>query len=67
MDNNGISLQKNEFSFENKFLKEMNVSCIINIDNSSKSEYKIKKSQYKNNIYKKINCSKFSLIIEMIF
>ena len=40
----------------------MNVSCIINIDNSSKSEYKIKKSQYKNNIYKKINCSKFSLI-----
>ena len=40
----------------------MNVSCIINIDNSSKSEYKVKKSQYKNNIYKKINCSKSSLI-----
>ena len=57
-----LSLQKSEFSFENKFLKEMNISCIINIDNSSKSEYKVKKSQYKNNIYKKINCSKSSLI-----
>ena len=57
-----LCLQKSEFSFENKFLKEMNISCIINIDNSSKSEYKVKKSQYKNNIYKKINCSKSSLI-----
>ena len=57
-----LSLQKSEFSFENKFLKEMNISCIINIDNSSKSEYKVKKSQYKNNIYKRINCSKSSLI-----
>lgn len=58
---NEINLQKKEFSFENKFLKEMNISCIINIDNSSKSEFKIKNSQYKNNIYKYINCSKISL------
>ena len=57
-----LRLEKNEFSYENKFLKEMNISGMINIDNSSVSEFKINHSQYKKNIFKTINCTKFSLI-----
>ena len=57
-----LRLEKNEFSYENKFLKEMNISGMINIDNSSVSEFKINQSQYKKNIFKTINCTKFSLI-----
>lgn len=59
---NELRLEKNEFSYENKFLKEMNISGMINIDNSSVSEFKINQSQYKKNIFKTINCTKFSLI-----
>lgn len=54
--------EKNDFCFENKFLKEMNINAMINIDNSSKSDFKIKENQFKRNIYKNINCTKFSLI-----
>ena len=55
-------VEKNDFCFENKFLKEMNINIMINIDNSSKSDFKIQENQYKKNIYKNINCTKFSLI-----
>ena len=59
---NELRLEKNEFCYENKFLKEMNISGMINIDNSSVSEFKINQSQYKKYIFKTINCTKFSLI-----
>ena len=58
---NELRLEKNEFCFENKFLKEMNVTGMINIDNSSESEFKNMQIQYKKNIFKTINCTKFSL------
>lgn len=59
---NELRLEKNEFSFENKFLKEMNISGMINIDNSSANEFKINEIQYKKYIFRNINCNKFSLI-----
>ena len=40
----------------------MNISCMINIDNSSVNEFKINQMQYKKNIFRNINCTKFSLI-----
>ena len=58
---NELRAEKNDFSFENKFLKEMNIFSMINIDNNSSSEYKVNQNQYKNLIFKNINCSKFSL------
>ena len=57
---NELSAQSNELSFENKFLKEMNISCIININNNT--EFKITENRFKSNIYKNVNCSKDSLI-----
>ena len=59
---NELRLEKNEFCYENKFLKEMNISGMINIDNSCQSEFKINQSQYKKYIFKTINCTRFSLI-----
>ncbi len=59
---NELRAENNELCFENRFLKEMNISAIINIDNSSKSEFEIKENQYKKNIYKNINCTKISLL-----
>ena len=58
---NELRAEKNDFSFENKFLKEMNIFSMINIDNNSSSEYKVNQNQYKNLIFKNINCSKCSL------
>lgn len=58
---NELRAEKNEFCFENKFLKEMSIFSMINIDNSSETKYKMNQSQYKNNIFKNINCTKFSL------
>ena len=58
---NELRAEKDDFSFENKFLKEMNIFSMINIDNNSSSEYKVNQNQYKNLIFKNINCSKFSL------
>ena len=58
---NELRAEKDDFSFENKFLKEMNIFSMINIDNNSSSEYKVNQNQYKNLIFKNINCSKSSL------
>ena len=58
---NELRAEKDDFSFENKFLKEMNIFSMINIDNNSSSEYKVNQNQYKNLIFKNINCSKCSL------
>ena len=53
--------ENKEFCFENKFLKEMNIFTMVNIDNISETQYKMSQSQYKNNIFKSIICTKFSL------
>ena len=39
----------------------MDINTIVNIDNNSKSEYKIKEENYKNKNYKSINISKNSI------
>ena len=58
---NELRADKEDFCFENRFLKEMSIFSMINIDNSSKSDYKVNQNQYKNLIFKNINCTKFSL------
>jgi hypothetical protein len=62
-------LNKNcELSFENKFLKEMNITSMINIDNDDELpnqehfEVKVKENQYKKAFYKNIYCSKKSTL-----
>ena len=61
-------LNKNcELSFENKFLKDMNITSIINIDNDDEPnqdhfEVKVKENQYKKAFYKNIYCSKKSTL-----
>ena len=58
---NELRADKEDLCFENRFLKEMSIFCMLNIDNSSKSDYKVNQNQYKNLIFKNINCTKFSL------
>ena len=57
---NELRAGNNEFSFENKFLKEMNIFSMININNNSNTdnEYKITENRYKKYIYKNIYLSK---------
>jgi hypothetical protein len=45
---NELKTNKGVLSFENNFLESMNINTIVNIDNNSKSEYKIKEENYKN-------------------
>lgn len=56
-----ISSGKSELSFENNFLKEMNIFYIINIDNSSQTEYQNNHIKYQDDIFNNINCTKISL------
>ena len=58
---NELKTNKGVLSFENNFLESMSINTIINIDNNSKSEYKIKEENYKNKNYKSINISKNSI------
>jgi hypothetical protein len=69
-------LNKNsELSFENKFLKDMNITSMINIDNNDEINYEnnvqpnqdhfeviVKENQYKKTFYKNIYCSKNSTL-----
>ena len=58
-------LNKNsELSFENKFLKDMNITSMINIDryDDPNFEIKVKENQYKKTFYKNIYCSKNSTL-----
>ena len=59
---NDLRVEKTELNFENKFLKDMNITSIINIDNNSQNDFKINEKQYKKSIYKNINCTKSSLL-----
>lgn len=58
-------LNKNsELSFENKFMKDMNITSMINIDSDDEPnfEIKVKENQYKKTFYKNIYCSKNSTL-----
>ena len=56
-----LRLEAKELSFENKFLKEMNITSMIIIDNNPEGQFKSKEIRYKKNIYKYININKASL------
>ena len=56
--------QINELSFKNKFISDMNITCIINIDNYSKKFFDIKDYQYQNNIFKEIVINKNDIRIK---
>ena len=55
-----LKSNKKVLSFENNFLKSMNIISIINIDNRYK-EYKVTEIKYQNKTYRNINISKNSL------
>ena len=55
----------NEENIKYKFLNDMNVTTIINIDNELKTSFDIKDCQYKKNIFKEIFLNKNDLKIEM--
>ena len=55
----------NEENIKYKFLNDMNVTAIINIDNELKTSFDIKECQYKKNIFKEIFLNKNDLKIEM--
>ena len=55
----------NEENIKYKFLNDMNVTAIINIDNELKTSFDIKECQYKRNLYKEIFLNKNDLKIEM--
>lgn len=56
-----LKSSKNSLSFENNFLKSMNIVLIININNNSDRKYEISEKKYQNKVYKNINISKISL------
>ena len=58
------NMQINELSFKNKFISEMNIACIINIDNYSKKLFEIKDYQYQKNIYKEVIINKYDISIK---
>ena len=56
-----LKSSKNSLSFENNFLRSMNIVLIININNNSDRKYEINEKKYQNKVYKNINISKISL------
>ena len=58
---NDLNSEEKILNFNNNFLKNMHIHFIINIDNNSKNEYKVKEDKYKNKLYKTINISKRSI------
>ena len=56
--NNSESVEINELFYKNKFLSDMNVTCIITIDNNSRKLFDIKEYQYLNNSFKEIIINK---------
>ena len=56
--------QKNELAFKNKLLSDMNITCIINIDNFIQKNFEIKDYYYQNNAFKEIILNKNELKIK---
>ena len=50
--------QKNESNLKYKFLKEMNITTIVNIDNEIKSSFDVNDFQYKKSVFKEISINK---------
>ena len=48
----------NEFNLKNKFISDMNITCIILIDNNCQSKFEIKDYQYQDKIFKEIILNK---------
>ena len=56
--NHSESNEINELFYKNKFLSDMNITCIISIDNFSQKLFNIKEYPYLNNSYKEIIINK---------
>ena len=56
--NHSESNEINELFYKNKFLSDMNITCIISIDNFSQKLFNIKEYPYLNNFYKEIIINK---------
>lgn len=61
--NNG---KANELGLKDKFLSEMNITTIFNIDNSLEKEFEIKDYQYQKNVFKEIIINKNDIKKEII-
>lgn len=59
--NNPENNEVNELSFKNKFLSDMDIVCIININNNSQENFDIKEFQHQNKVFKEINLNKNEL------
>ena len=56
--------EKNELTFKNKLLSDMNITCIINIDNFIQKNFDVKDYYYQNNAFKEIILNKNELKIK---
>ena len=56
--NDEKNIDLNELNLKNKFLNDMNITCIILIDNNCQRTFEIKDFQFNNNIYKEITLNK---------
>ena len=58
---NDLNSETNEPSFENKFLRYMNITTMINVDNYSFKKYNSREFRFQKSIFKDINCSKYDI------
>ena len=58
---NNLNNPNDELSFENKFLKYMNITTMISVDNYSFRKYNSREFQHQNLVFKDINCSKYDI------
>ena len=64
---NDLNNPVNEPSFENKFLRYMNITSIINIDNYSQEKFNNREFQFQKYTFKDINCSKYDILHNKIY
>ena len=55
-------INENEETIKNKLIDDMNITCIINIEEKNEVYLKVNEFQSKNNIYKEINIKKNEII-----
>ena len=55
-------INENEETIKNKIIDDMNITCIINIEEKNEVYLKVNEFQSKNNIYKEINIKKNEII-----
>ena len=59
--NNPENTGNNEIYLKNKFLNDINITCIINIYYNSQKQFDIKEYQYQKKVFKEINLNKEDL------